>query len=36
MGVAKPITLKSKEVRLFVANKYMDPENKRTPEMTNK
>jgi hypothetical protein len=34
MGVAKPITLKSKEVMLFVANKYIDPENKKTPERT--
>lgn len=34
IGVIKPITLKLKEVKSFVAKRYIEPENKRTPEIT--
>ena len=34
IGVRNPIVLKSNAVMLFVASKYMDPENKETPERT--
>ena len=31
IGVTNPITLKLKEVKLLVANTYIDPENTKTP-----
>jgi hypothetical protein len=35
IGVTKPMTLKSKAFKLSVANRYIDPENKITPEIVN-